>query len=326
MNGKFIISLDFELYWGVRDKKTIHSYRENIKGVHKAIPRMLEIFEQYGIRATFATVGFLFFDKKEELIKCLPLSKPNYQDRNLSPYINHINSIGEESAVDLYHYGLHLIKLIQRYPSQEIGTHTFSHYYCLEAGQTIDNFKDDIRCAVTVAGKYGIKIRSLVFPRNQFNDYYLSVCREQGIIVIRGNEASWLYKARSKKNESKIRRALRLLDAYVNISGHNCYSLKEVKKSIPVNLPASRFLRPYSPKLKILDFLKLKRIKSGMEYAAKNGLVYHLWWHPHNFGIYQDQNFICLEKILKHYQYLNQKYGFKSGTMSELANEILNEE
>ena len=44
MNGKFIISLDFELMWGVRDKKDKTTYGNNILGVHKVIPKLLEIF------------------------------------------------------------------------------------------------------------------------------------------------------------------------------------------------------------------------------------------------------------------------------------------
>ena len=65
--GKFVISLDFELMWGVRDKKTIESYGQNILGVREAIPAMLNAFDKYGINATFSTVGFLFAKNKKEL-------------------------------------------------------------------------------------------------------------------------------------------------------------------------------------------------------------------------------------------------------------------
>ena len=65
--GKFVISLDFELMWGMRDKKTLEQYGENIIGVHAVIPRLLELFTSYNIEATFSTVGFLFFKNKSEL-------------------------------------------------------------------------------------------------------------------------------------------------------------------------------------------------------------------------------------------------------------------
>lgn len=52
----------------------------------------------------------------------------------------------------------------------------------------------------------------------------------------------------------------------------------------------------------------------------KNNTVFHLWWHPHNFGKYQDENFAVLQKILEHYQYLNKEYGYKSMSMGDLSN------
>ena len=66
-NGAFVISLDFELMWGVRDKKGIDQYGENILGVRKAIPALLKLFEEFEINCTFSTVGFLFFEDSKNL-------------------------------------------------------------------------------------------------------------------------------------------------------------------------------------------------------------------------------------------------------------------
>jgi Polysaccharide deacetylase len=323
-NGKFVISLDFELMWGVRDKKEISNYGDNILGVHKVIPKLLETFRKYEIKVTFSTVGLLFFETKQELIASIPNLKPQYNDSNLSPYNGHFDILADEYEMDKYHFAPKLIKEIQKYPEQEIGTHTFSHYYCLEAGQTSETFKADIESAISIAEKYNIQLTSLVFPRNQFNEDYLKICLELGIFCYRGNEQSWLYKAKNEEDESTFRRAFRLMDAYVNISGHNCYSDHFLKSKMPINIPSSRFLRPFSRKLKFLDGLRLYRIKSGMTYAAKNNLTYHLWWHPHNFGVNQEENFEFLEKILKHYNELNHKYSFTSITMSNLAKILQN--
>ena len=322
--GKFIISLDFELQWGVRDKKTIEQYGENINGVHKVIPRLLKTFSKYQVKATFATVGFLFFESKSELLNNLPKKLPSYTNKILSPYLKHFNIVGDNFEKDSYHFAPHLIKLIQKYSEHEIGTHTFSHYYCLEEGQNASEFKEDIQNARKIADKNGIKLTSIVFPRNQFNNEYLQICRELGIICYRGNEQHWLYEARNGEKESLIRRSLRFLDAYINLSGNNCYSENYLKSKYPIDIPSSRFLRPYSKKLKLLDKFRLHRIQSGMSYAAKNGLTFHLWWHPHNFGVYQDENFDFLEKILVHFNKLNHQFNFQSLTMSELAKKIKN--
>ena len=321
-NGKFIISLDFELMWGVMENKNKTTYGENILGVHTAIPRLLDLFDKYGIKATFSTVGFLFFENKQELLNNLPAVLPEYENKKLSPYNNYLDTLGNDDKDDPYHFGYKLLQLIQQRKEHEIGTHTFCHYYCLEKGQTIDAFREDIQHAVAVAKKKNIEITSLVFPRNQFNDGYLKVCADAGIICYRGNEHSWIYKAMSRESESLLRRALRLADAYINISGHNCYTTESLKNKYPVDIPSSRFLRPYSKKLKFLDALRLKRITSAMTHAAKENMLYHIWWHPHNFGINQDENFAFLEKILQHFKILHERHNFESLTMTDFAKRI----
>lgn len=322
--GRFVISLDFELFWGVRDKRTIEEYGQNILGARKIIPELLGVFHRYNIRATFATVGFLFFDSKEQLLEALPGKKPGYLNKDLSPYTGAITAIGSDEKNDPYHFAHSIITNIQQYPAQEIGCHTFSHYYCLEPGQSEDEFEADLQAANNIANKHNIKLKSLVFPRNQYNSQYLEICRQSGITSYRGNERSWLYNAKNGEEETTLRRGFRLIDAYINISGHNCHHPQEIAASKPYNIASSRFLRPYSRKLAIFDWLRLKRIKSGMLHAAQNGLVYHLWWHPHNFGADREQNLSFLIKILEYYKILRLKYGFDSVSMQQLS-EILDQ-
>ncbi len=317
--GAFVISLDFELFWGMRDKRTIEGYGTNIVGVRKALPRMLEAFDKHGVKATFATVGLLFFEKKEELLRALPAERPSYANAHLSPYNGHLQGIGVDEASDPYHYGASLIRLIQQHPAQEIACHTFSHYYCLERGQTEAQFAADLQAAKEAARTFGIELKSFVFPRNQYNARYLGICAAHGMSTYRGNERNWLYAGRNQEDESKFRRAFRLLDTWSNLSGHNCHPLPQPGAALPMDLPSSRFLRPYSPRYKALEGLKLRRITKAMDHAARTGTLFHLWWHPHNFGANLEQNMDLLERILAHYTSLHRTYGFQSLTMAELA-------
>ena len=66
-NGILVVSLDFELFWGVRDKKAISDYGANILRVRTVVPRLLALFEKYEVHVTWATVGFLFFSTYNEL-------------------------------------------------------------------------------------------------------------------------------------------------------------------------------------------------------------------------------------------------------------------
>ena len=322
--GILVVSLDFELYWGVRDKRTLESYKDNLLGAREVIPLLLQLFKDYEIQATWAVVGLLFYRTQRELVAHLPAKKPSYADANLSPY-PHLRAMGNDEQDDPFHYAASLIKTIASFPGQEIGTHTFSHYYCREPGQQVDEFKADLQAALQAANPYGLNLKSLVFPRNQVNSEYLPICQDLGILAYRGKEKSWIYQVDQPNKLLRLQRILRLLDAYISYSGHNCYSLEDISRSFPFNIPSSRFLRPYSEKLKILEPLRLNRILSGLSYAAKKGLIYHLWWHPHNFGIHQKQNLSFLEKILKHYCKLKNDYGMKSLNMGKLAGKLSGE-
>lgn len=321
-SGKFVISLDFEILWGVRDSFSIKNYSNHLTGVQTALPKLLDIFRKHKINSTVATVGLLFFETKKQLHEFLNFPQPQYINKSLSPYIKEVFEVGESAYEDIYHFAPDLINKIKKFPEHEIATHTFSHYYCLEEGQTIDDFREDIRAAVTIAAQNNIAIKSIVFPRNQFNDKYLQICEEFGISSVRGNEQSWMYKSRSGEKETNIRRAFRLIDTYINISGQHCYTDEYMGASYPYNIPSSRFLRQYKKKLSSFEGLRLNRIKKAMTHAAKNNLTYHLWWHPHNFGVNQDENFSFLEKILLHYDYLSRKYNFKSYTMAEVSDHL----
>lgn len=312
----FTISLDFELYWGVRDAVPLERYRENLEGVHRVVPEMLKIFAENEIHATWATVGFLFFEDAADLKRHLPDRKPGYRNTSLSPY-PYLESA--DYLTPVHHFAPGLIDLVRRTPGQEIGTHTFCHYYCLEAGQTVDDFEADLIAALAVARRHGDTIRSLVFPRNQSNPDYLNVAAKHGIRCVRGNESNWIYEASDAKGQHPVRRIFRLADAYLNLTGHHTHEITPAGSSLPCDFPASRFLRPYSKRLAWADGLRLRRITRAMTSAAQHGRMFHLWWHPHNFGIHQERNLAFLGRIIDHYNHLKSRHGMISLNMGELC-------
>ena len=319
--GALVISLDFELHWGVRDSKPLDSYRENLLGVRAAVPGMLQLFQQYGVHATWAAVGFLFFEKKDDLLAALPERRPAYRNRRFSPY-EELDGLGANESDDPLNFAASLIRQVSAAPNQEIGSHTFSHYYCLEEGQDVASFRADLEAAQKAAARIGLELRSLVFPRNQYSAEYVAACAEMGFKAYRGNQPSWLYQSRSKADEALLRRALRLADAYMGITRHHCSSLDQIRQARPFNIPASRFLRPYSPRLAALEPLRMRRIVAGLEHAAQNGLFYHLWWHPHNFGVNTAENLAFLEKILKRFAELRETRNMESLNMGEISRRL----
>lgn len=318
--GVFTISLDFELYWGFRDKNNITSSSKYLLAVkEQVIPRMLELFVRYDVHATWATVGFLFNEDLKSLKSNIPSKLPNYTNKNLSPY-PYINNLEENYE----HLGCllasDLVEEIHSTNGQDIGTHTLSHFYCLEESVKPDEFDADLKLALKIAEQKGINIRSIVFPKHQYRNEYLKVCLQNGIECYRGNADYFAYDSQNRDlNKKMTRRIIRLLDNFINISGYNIHKLDRQNEKLPLSIPASFALRPYSPKLRFFEFFKYKRLKNAMTKAAKLKQVFHLWWHPHNFGQYQDENFIFLEKILLHFKRLQNEYGFTSLNMKEIV-------
>ena len=183
----FVISLDFELMWGVRDHLTKEQYGRNVLGAREAIPRLLDCFAGRNLRATWATVGLLFCESKDEMLATRPSQPLRYARAALNNY-DYLGEVGPDERRDPYYFGASLIDRITAAPGQEIGTHTFSHFYCLEPGATDADFAADLAAAVKVAERRGVRLRSIVFPRNQYDDAKIELCRRFGLKVYRGNE------------------------------------------------------------------------------------------------------------------------------------------
>lgn len=314
----FVISLDFELLWGVHDSRGVEYHRQ-LLNVHQVVPKLLSLFEKYEVACTWATVGAACLSSKNQFETIKPQITPTYDDSNLSPYLDLDKLLKLEN--DLL-FASTLVNKINDTPRQEFASHTFCHYYCLEHGQTLEQFSMDLLSNMKVAKIYNKSFKSLVFPRNQFNQDYLTVCAETGIVCYRGNPAHWAYQAESRGGRSLIRRAFRLIDAYLPLSGSLRQEPQIETVSGMVDVPASLFLRPWNKRFAFLESFRLWRIKWSMTRTAKIGGIFHLWWHPHNFGSDIKQNFFFLEQILMHYKKLNEQYGFQSLTMEEVAVQV----
>lgn len=320
--GSFVISLDCELFWGVRDKRRLQDYRENLLGERQVVPRLLDLFDEFDVHATWAFVGFLFYSDRLSLISNLPNRLPHYTNPLFSAY-DELAAIGEDESLDPFHFGGSLIEEVLRHPGQEVASHTFSHFYCLEQGQTVEDFRADLEANCRAAQRYGIDLRSLVFPRNQVNPDYLEICYDLGICAYRGNTSSWLYRSMNEEEESTVRRALRYADAFVNLSGSRIVRPAGNGGRTPIDVSASRFLYPQYWWSAPFDRIRVRRIANEMRVAARKGYCYHIWWHPHNFGVNQEANLRILRGILEEYRALHDEFGFAALSMSEVADRVL---
>ena len=322
MAGTLIVSLDFELFWGMLDCSTLEAYQDHVLGGRKAIPQLLELFETYHIHATWAAVGFLFAESYEELRRYFPEAelRPGYRNPALNPYA-WFEKIGENEETAPCFYAPTLLRQIARTPGQEIGSHTFSHYYCREAGQTTEQFAADLKAAKAIARDHGYPVTSVILPRNQCEPEYTQVLRQSGFTAYRDEENDWIHE---KIRFRPLLRALRLLDVYLPLTGQGGYVPKN--ENGIWNLTGSRMYKPIFQRLRWLEGLKMRRIKRQMRHAAENGLTFHLWWHPHNIGVHTQEHLAQLEDLFRYYAQLRDRYGMESRNMAEAAQTAIQKE
>lgn len=318
MTGRFILSFDFELMWGVRDHRSVADYGDAVLGVRRALPAMLARFRQHRIRATWATVGLLFARTRHEMHQFAPPLRPDYADQRLSPYRFLDDGVGADESSDPWHFGRSLLDQIADTEGQEIASHTFSHFYCQEPGATLAAFDADLAAAMAIAGHAGHRLRSLVFPRNQMTAAHVARASALGITAYRGNPDHFAYRARPGRDTTLAVRAVRLIDSILPVAGRLDFAAPAPGDSA-ANVPASRFLRPWTPRHAVLSTLHVRRIQADMERAARDRLCYHLWCHPHNLGRHVEANLAQLDRILSTFALLRDRYGMISTRMADLA-------
>lgn len=316
--GALVLSLDFELQWGVRERMLDGGYGRNLEGAREAVPRMLDLFREFEVGATWATVGFLFAESRTELQAFSPRVRPAYIDRALNPFDD---QLGDGESDDPLHFAPSLVDAVRRTPRQELASHTFSHYYCHEPGQTAESYRADLQAACSIAASKGDRLSSIVFPRNQHTPAYDDILIELGFTAYRGNPPSWMWRFDGARESATIdRRIARAWNTFLGRGTQDVVPWSEVlQPSGLCDVRASLFLAPYRPSLRGLEPLRLNRIARGMRAAVERRGLFHLWWHPHNFGADVQKNLDFLRHVLERFDDCRSRWGMQSLTMADVA-------
>jgi len=112
---------------------------------------------------------------------------------------------------------------------------------------------------------------------------------------------------------------MRLIDAYVTVSGTGTTPWEAVlQPSRLSDIRATRPLGPYRPDLKDLEERRMRRIRQGIRHAARNREIFHIWWHPHNFGLFPKQNMTFLRGVLEEVRHCRGEDGLLSLSMTDV--------
>ena len=321
MAGSLVISLDFELAWGMLGVEDPNGrYRQHLQGVWEVVPGTLERFAAHGIHATWATVGMLTFDGADAWREAWPDVRPDGIHPTADAY--RVTPDAHASFGSVW-FAPDLVDAIVSTPHQELASHGFAHLPCLE-GVDRSSFKADLAAASRAFKRWDVTPRSFVWPKHQQRRDWLGDLADAGFVAHRGPAPHLLYKPRPGRAGGMHVRAGRLADALLPISGDGAHAWPPPGGTQrPLDVPESHFLRPLPKPLAVTAHgLQTGRLQRAMTHAAQAGRLLHLWWHPHNFGGDPAGHLRHLDSLLQHFQALHQEWDFPSRTMLEAANDV----
>ena len=249
--GGFVISADFELAWAWRySKKNKNPLKYGLKKANQSrqnFPVLLKMFEEYDIPITWATVGHLFLESCKKGDHDWMKKIPNFNDHwdftkgdwyDFDPYSN-LQISPAWYAPDL------IEKILASNVEHEIGCHSFSHLHFKNSICPPEVAFDDIKACTEAAKRWGITLKSMVFPGGT-----------------NGN-----YEALAKNGFTNYRQNSRYDLFYPEIGEENL-----------VRLPSSFCLVDYE-----FNWSKeyyIFRYKKYIDKAIETGTVCHGWFHP----------------------------------------------
>jgi peptidoglycan/xylan/chitin deacetylase (PgdA/CDA1 family) len=254
-----------ELLWGVFfDARWRRRARRRWGPIREVFAEILAVLDRHGIPATFAFTGHLFLDRCERDAegRTHP-GMPRPRHRGV-PGDWYAFDPGTDVATDPLWYGPDLVAAVRGAGvAHEIGCHGFSHAF-LDGGRELA--RAEIAAAAAAARDAGIEARSFVYPQNRvafpeelapagFTHY-----RER--VPVASRALTLLLRALG--DTPRVGRPARVGDVVV------------VPGGIPVLL-ATGVRRLATMKTRLAE------VRAGLERAAAERAVFHLWTHPHNF-------------------------------------------
>ena len=293
--GVFTLSVDFELLWGTVDKHGPERFRAACELERREIlDRLLNLFEEFETPATWCIVGHLFLSqcRRKNGRKHPEIVRPTHAWLQQDWFAH--DPCDREHDGHLF-LGRSLVEKIRacRVP-QEIGCHTFSHVIFGDAGCSRATAESELTECVRLAREMGIELRSFAFPRDRVG--HLDVLREHGLVCYRGREPHWYER---RKLPEPLRRLASLVG--VLVASEPPVVLPEWQAAGIWNIPGSMIYFPnHGLRRHIPIALRVRRAVKGLNAAAREKKIFHLWFHPTNLADDTEAMFMGLRAILQH--------------------------
>lgn len=292
--GVFTLSLDLELIWGTLDLLGPEAFRGRCEIERRiVIDRLLALFVQFEIPATWFVIGHLFLDRcyAESGRKHPEIVRPQHAWCP-GDWFEH-DPDGTETQAPVF-LGRSLVEKIRSCSvPQEIGSHSFSHVIFGDAGCSRETARSEIDACIKVGRQMGLSMQSFSFPRNQVG--HLEVLAESGFACFRGPEPSWY---RSPRVPAAIQRVAHLLDV-VTVAQPPVALPTRTPEGL-IEIPGSMVYFPAHGLRRLIPVSwRVRRALKGLDAAVHEHRVFHLWMHPTNLTDEMEAMFEGLRQILE---------------------------
>jgi hypothetical protein len=311
--GVFVISIDTELAWRANHVQEIPAdltASTQSAAERDAVADLLNLFEHYDTRATWAIVGHLFLDRcaRVDGVAHPDMARPVYDWLDRDWYGN---DPATDLATDPMWYGPDIVEMIKTAtPEQEIASHSFSHLIVGDPGCTDEAFADDLRACRDAAGD--TPLRSFVYPRNRIGR--IEVLARSGFDSYRG-----LRPRPFRGHHGVSRTALSIVDKLIHQEGSTVYP--ERVHGI-WNIPATNLFAPVEGPRALPLSWSIGQQNRRLRQAARHRSLFHLWFHPHNLIPDPRRALKALEGILREAARLREAGLIDNMTMGALARHL----
>ncbi|MBT3511008.1 MAG: hypothetical protein HN472_15875, partial [Nitrospina sp.] len=288
--GLFTVSVDLELAWGICDQILDDDARRALSKERQIVKRLLNLMEEYEIRASWGVVGHLL------------QSESPWKNGTFHPEIPRPMLMGEardwffqvaRDTSDPLWYGRDLINMIKSCsPEQEIGSHSFCHVIYDEEAANQAAIMADIRLAKEIHAVNDLPFDFFIFPRNVMG--FKDILAKNGIKVYRGHEERW-YESLPCKSAHRL---LNLAYYLLSITPPTVKAKRDEHGLI--NIPASMLFIGRAGLRGLIPNKNLAQMAiAGIDLAVKKKEIFHLWFHPSNFAYNTELQFQNLENIFR---------------------------
>ena len=300
--GALVISLDFEMAWSYRRSPALDPGDLSLlRGTRDVVAKLLDIFNRYGISATWATVGHLML-RPEDCTNgrfVFDWPSPQYPWFHGNWY-DGVPAFGEDGSEVFYAPDL-VEKIVTSPTYQELGSHTFSHIDVGAKGCSQQTARAEFAMCQQLAKNWGRTLNSVVFPHNFAG--HLSALEETGYQCYRGRNSEWYWLGLnwSKLAPPKAVRALIQPLRYLDEKWPLCPPLSPMKKVGHLwEIPHSMFFPGFHGVSKYISADdRSQRAKLGLKRAAEQGKIFSLWTHPENLLRGTDQLIPAFESVCR---------------------------